>query len=202
MLEILNSIGTPAIPIPTGQAAYTTPGTFTWECPEDVYNVCFVIIAGGEPGQRSGSTANAGDGGGLRYRNNVPVVPGTKYTIVVGNGNGSPTSSALGTTVRSGRDFSGPFTGGGVGGSGENKNYQLASSGKAGRYDGAYPGTNYRTNMVGAGIYGETDGSFGSGGWAQVDGGGSYSGSNGRGGAVRIIWGANRRYPSTNVRDM
>jgi hypothetical protein len=55
----------------------------------------------GGGGQNDGSVVTAGGGGGgLAYRNNITVVPGTSYTVVVGNGgNGAPTGGSFANCV-------------------------------------------------------------------------------------------------------
>ncbi|MNC23633.1 hypothetical protein D3C75_716630 [compost metagenome] len=208
---------------------YTTPGTYQWVVPEGVYSVSCVIIAGGGQGTIGyGSQGiGAGFGGGLRYRNNIPVTPGTSYTIIVGSGgvtqettyNFSVTDTAnhttsvngLGLTVgtyTTGTAFSADVKGG-VGGfsngtSGLNK---TSSGGPAGTYtNGVDPGT-YVTGQVGSGsgLYGST-GSCGGGGNAtgpsqDVGWSPKYVRKGGDGGC-RIIWGPNRAFPSTNVGDL
>ena len=76
-------------PVVAGQAAYTTPGTYSWTCPPGVYSVCAVCIGGGGGGMiyNGGSFSMAGGGGGgLGWRNNITVTPGSIYTVVVGSG--------------------------------------------------------------------------------------------------------------------
>ena len=67
-----------------GQALYTTVGTTDWTCPEGVYSVCAVAIGGGGGGYHSGAAGNGGGGGALAWRNNIAVIPGSLYTVVVG----------------------------------------------------------------------------------------------------------------------
>jgi hypothetical protein len=62
------------------QVAYTVPGTYTFIPPAGVTSVCVVAIGGGGGGGRDW----AGGGGGLGYKNNITVVPGNSYTVVVG----------------------------------------------------------------------------------------------------------------------
>lgn len=64
-----------------GQAEFTTPGTFQWTCPAGVYSVSAVGI---------GASSMGGAGGGLGWKKNIPVTPGTIYTIQVG----SPTANS------------------------------------------------------------------------------------------------------------
>lgn len=60
---------------PQGQQAYTTPGTYSWTAPAGVTSVCVVCVGGG-------SYKSAG---GLGWKNNIAVTPGTSYTVRVGN---------------------------------------------------------------------------------------------------------------------
>tara|TARA_B100000214_G_C23891740_1_gene592125 strand:- start:63 stop:1004 length:942 start_codon:yes stop_codon:yes gene_type:complete len=66
-----------------GQQAYTTAGSYTWTAPAGVTSVCVVCVGAGGAG-----------GGALAYKNNITVVPGTGYAVVVG----APGSMATGTT--------------------------------------------------------------------------------------------------------
>jgi hypothetical protein len=58
----------------------------TWTCPAGVYSV--LIIAAGGGGGGAGGNANGAGGGGASLQNTVPVtvVPGTTYSITIGNG--------------------------------------------------------------------------------------------------------------------
>jgi len=80
--------------VPRGNAFYagnaTGSGetTYTFVVPSNVNFISYVAIGGGGAGwvQLSGTkTALGGHGGGLAYRNNVPVTPGQTVTVVVGN---------------------------------------------------------------------------------------------------------------------
>ncbi len=67
----------------TGEASWTTPGTYSWTCPSDVTSVCVVCVGGG--GSRDGSSwSGGGGGGGLGWKNDISVTPGISYTVVVG----------------------------------------------------------------------------------------------------------------------
>lgn len=65
---------------PTGQELFTE--TNTWTCPDDVISVNVLCIGPGGPGE-SDSTPSGGKGGHLRWKNNIPVVPGTTYDVVI-----------------------------------------------------------------------------------------------------------------------
>jgi hypothetical protein len=66
----------------TGQQSYTSPGTYTWTAPAGVNDVSVVCIGGGG----GGGPNNGGNGGSLGWKNNIPVIPGQTYTVVVGRG--------------------------------------------------------------------------------------------------------------------
>lgn len=86
--------------IPQGQTAFTTPGTYSWTAPAGVTSVSVVAVGGGGAGQDNWANP-CGSGAGLGWKNNIPVVPGTSYTVVVGAGgtsSPSPTGSLYGGT--------------------------------------------------------------------------------------------------------
>lgn len=66
-----------------GQQAYTTAGTYSWIAPTGVTRVSVVAVGGGQQ-----------TGGGLGYKNNYTVTPGSSYTVVVAPSNCSGSSSA------------------------------------------------------------------------------------------------------------
>lgn len=72
---------------------YTTPGTYTWTCPEGVTSISMVGVGGGGGGQQKAAGGTGGAGGLIDYYNAYAVTPGTSYTIVVG-GRGGPGTSA------------------------------------------------------------------------------------------------------------
>lgn len=84
-----NSGSAPALP---GQAEYTTAGTYSWTAPSGVTSVSVVCVGGGGAG--SAYFGCGGAGGGLAYKNNITVVPGVSYTVVVGNGGAGQLDSA------------------------------------------------------------------------------------------------------------
>jgi hypothetical protein len=158
-------------PLRGGQNEYTSPGVYTWIAPSGVSNVSVVCVGGGGTRGPSAVTASrsGGGGGGLAYRNNIPVVQRTRYTLVVGNsggtgqyGNDGQTSYFINTSVIGATGGQGGA--GGYGGSG-----------------GALGGTGIGTGVVafsgGSGASGQA-GSTGRGG-----GGGGAAGFSGAGGA-------------------
>lgn len=85
-IRLSDGYGTSAIP-PTlvyGQQAFTSPGTYSWIAPADVYQISAVCIGGGAGG--GGGYAGGGGAGGLGWKNAIPVTPGQSYTVVVGAG--------------------------------------------------------------------------------------------------------------------
>ncbi|MDO8552761.1 MAG: LamG-like jellyroll fold domain-containing protein [bacterium] len=245
-----------------GQQAYTTAQSTSWTAPAGVTSVSVVCVGGGGSwgSYDDGETLyiRSAGGGALAYANNITVVPGNAYDVVVGNhapsnggvGNPGGASSFNVTTCKANGGGSGSNTssathglGGtvvyGTGGSGGNgEQTGLMSAGGAGGYSGnggaggnatggngsgggggggAYAGGIGRAGG-GVGILGE--GTSGAGGTSGTPdgGGGSGGGTGGNGnniyggapkygdlaavGAVRIIWGTSRSFPSTNTGDM
>ena len=80
------STGVSVTPQIVGQSAYTTAGTFSWVAPSGVTSVSVVAIGGGGGSLNGSPNYNGGGGGGLGYKNNLTVVPGSSYTVVVGAG--------------------------------------------------------------------------------------------------------------------
>lgn len=149
------------LPSAPGQALFDTPGTFQWTCPENVYFVSAVCVGGGGGGYVSWAN-NSGCGAGLGWKNDIPVVPGQTYTVVVGargsvNGGAGGNSYFISLTTvagygggnaQSGADTNGPnkngFGGGWVGdggGAGGQANGNHGTGG-AGGYSGNGGGSN------------------------------------------------------------
>jgi uncharacterized repeat protein (TIGR02543 family) len=81
--------------IPKGEIAYTTPGTYSWTAPAGVTSVSVVAVGGGGGGAWNTFAPGGGGGGGLGWKNNIPVIPGQNYTIVVGVGGTRDTDPSL-----------------------------------------------------------------------------------------------------------
>jgi hypothetical protein len=161
----------------TALSMFTTPGTYAWVAPEGVTSVSVVCIGGGG--------ASGGGGGGLGWRNNIEVVPGQSYTVVVGAGGGlaaAGNSYFSNLTLVSGRG-------------GSSGNYSYASANHSG--DSFIVSTFSNTpDPAGGGWTGQGGGNGGPGGrnyrsgssssrrwWIGGGGGaGGYSGAGGRGG--------------------
>jgi hypothetical protein len=69
----------------TGQL-YTSPGQYTWTVPAGVTSINVAAIGAGGAGSQKPTGGSGGGSGLLDYRNSIPVVPGTNYTISVGSG--------------------------------------------------------------------------------------------------------------------
>jgi chitodextrinase len=167
-----NQITTPVNP---GQQAYTSPGTYSWICPAGVTSISVVAVGAGgyrgSTGTNSPVTSRCGGGGGgaLAYKNNITVVPGTSYTVIVG---GTVNGSAGGNSEFT-WDTGTMIAGGGGGGNFTTQNPGPGVGGtRSGTYDGGgVGGTGGAVSVTAAGV--------GGGGGA-----GGYSGAGGAGGAV------------------
>ena len=218
-----------------GQANFTNgtiaETTTNWVCPPGVTSVCVVLVGGGQPGTIGPSATNirGGVGGGLRYQNDIPVVPGQSYPIVVPGISthgaatyypnarttpaGSRNTTAFGITVGLagvGTAFSDVVKGG----YGSNTiivagNSNASGGGSAGTFTNGpvdpYPANQGTTTVDGksAELYGISG--AGGGGYARgpnpIANGNLQPLSNGQPGAVRIIWGGNRAFPALNVKN-
>ena len=124
---VIASIGGAAAP---GQEAFTTAGTFSWVAPAGVTKVSVVAVGGANtPGSNPGA---------LAYKNNITVVPGNSYSVVVANAGQSyfintGTVSAGTLSCRTG-------DGGGDGGNGPYGGGAGGYSGKGGSYPGPQAG--------------------------------------------------------------
>lgn len=163
---------------PPGQIEFTTPGTYTWTAPDGVLEVSAVAVGGGANGLVSGNNAIAGSGGGLGWKNNIPVTPGQSYTVVVG-GAGQDSFFVNSSVVRGGGgkvntsnnvyDGGGTFTGDGGGNGGNHTNFGAFVANGAGGA-GGYTGKGGN----GAGGFSNSAGQAGAGGGGG-GGGAKYS---------------------------
>ena len=79
---------------PTGNNFYVTSGTYSWVAPANVYYVHAAAVGGGASAG-SGPYGPGAGGGGLGWRNYIPVVPGTSYTVTVGAGGTAVATNAI-----------------------------------------------------------------------------------------------------------
>ena len=167
----------------TGQQAFTSAGTSSWTCPENVYEVSVVCVGGG-----GGSTVNemgAGGGGGLGWANAIPVAPGTSYAVEVGS-KGTPASGGnyAGNGGNSYFIDTATVYGGGGGGTGRDRNGSANRPGYGGE-GGGYGGSAGSSQGGGFGGDGGNGNQSSLSDTGQSCGGGGaagYSGNGGRGG--------------------
>ena len=134
---------------PEGQQAFTSTGSHTWVAPDGVTSICVVCIGAG--GARSSKGLG---GGGLGYKNDITVSPGSSYTVVVGaKGDPGGDSYFVNTSTvqgEGGGTTGGSYTGDGGGDGGDDGQ---AGGGGAGGYsgDGGHAASNYGDGSDGAG---------------------------------------------------
>ena len=149
-----------------GQQAYTAAGTYSWTCPAGVTKISVVCVAqGADRGLyfSSPSYYKAGGGGGaLAYTNNITVVPGNSYTVVVGE---QDSAGVSGTNTT----FNGTSCGAGFG--------KCPTTGTGGAGGAVINGTGGSGGAGGSDVVGSALGRTIAGG----GGGGGYSGAGGRG---------------------
>lgn len=208
-------------PIVAGAQLYDTPGTYQWTCPEGVTKVCCVLVSPGQSGlfHFTQKQHYGGDGGGLRYKNDIAVVPGQVYTIVVSSAaqtaiddNDVPctafgisvASGPRGTTIGS-NGVLGGRGGGGVNSSGSAFNVGGSYGGHSGTFTNgtATPG-NRSTGWGGGNGVNIPDGTSSlSVGTASANYGGGGGNNNGSGpggkGCVYIMWGPGKSFPNNII---
>tara|TARA_R110000822_G_scaffold1559_1_gene7182 strand:+ start:185 stop:1177 length:993 start_codon:yes stop_codon:yes gene_type:complete len=134
-----------------GQSEYTSGGSYTWTAPANVFAVQVLTIGGGGGGQNSWANPG-GAGAGLGWKNNIPVTPGTGYTVVVGGGGGNGSNG--GTSYFQSTSTVAGYGGGSASGQTGGPN----SNGRGGGYvgDGGGAGGNTTDWTGGAGAAGYT----------------------------------------------
>jgi len=167
----------------------------TWTAPADVTLVHAVCVGAGA---ENGSQASGG--GGLGWKNDIVVVPGQSYTVVVGQGGGNKNNqhsyfiSSSTVMGRGGNGYSGGTwvgDGGGNGGDGQGSGtYADCGGGGAGGYSGdGGDGKSGNTGQAGNGQGGGGGGSMANSGGYTCGGGGVGvygQGANGVGGLAGI----------------
>jgi hypothetical protein len=148
--------------------------------------------SGGTGGTSSGSNYRAGGGGAAGYSGN-----GGNGGSNAGNGSAAPTGGGGGGGGGASTQYKGGGGGGGVGILGEGSSGTGGTAGSGSNNGtGGTGGSSGTTGSTGSGNNGGAGGVYGGG----SGGGGGFGGGTSQG-AVRIIWGANRAYPSTNTED-
>lgn len=214
------------------QMTWTVPGVYEWIVPQGVYKVSALMIGPGSTGWVNVGSAFGGVGGAVRWKNDVDVTPGQKIQVVVGTGGLQDTITSTGNIPRventssstifgiaAGNYATGTPLGNGVGGgnggvydvSGYDKfngggpvgsvvNAQLPT-GQTAPCRGLNPSTMQHVDRTG----GVNMGQFAGGGGAAIPAslnGGKHQVWRGGHGAVRVIWGEGRAYPSTKVTNL
>ena len=138
-----------------GSALFLSGGLYSWIAPVGVTSVSVVAVGAGGVNTSSG-TYQAGGGGGLGYKNNISVTPGTAYTVNV-------TSPQTGNCVAAYSYFISCTTVGGQGG----RAFNLAIG-------GGYVGDGGGNGGCGGQVGGLGRGGGGAGGYAGKGGNTSY----------------------------
>lgn len=137
----LNGFVIPPTILP-GQVQFTTVGTYQWTVPEGCHAISVVAVAAGGPADSS-NYGRGGEGGNLRWRNDIEVTPGDVLTIVTGSA-GNPNAVLRESYVHSKGSYlistSWPLglqgSGGGNGGAGGINSDSGGGGGGAGGYTG------------------------------------------------------------------
>lgn len=175
---------------------YSTPGMYNWTCPVGVTSVAiFEMGAGGSgaPGVSSSMYGLGGYASSMTYASGITVVPGTNYTITVGEssialggstGNKGGSSIAFGVVAEGGNGgIQQSSVGAHFGGPGQNSTFNVdtvrASEG------GFRMSTGYWNYTGGAGGFGTGSGGGGGGGATGGDTGDMHGGK-GADGIVKI----------------
>lgn len=175
---------------PPGEVIFEGSQTQTvavlWPCPPGVTSVCVLVVA---PGGNSGFIG-AGGGGGVAWKNNIPVVPGNNYEVYIPapsiSGNMSYFLSVPTVSAVCGGQLYGGYRnigdGGGTGGDGGRTYGPLGGGGGAAGYTGK--GGDGALGEIGA----ATEGQSGDGGGAGGGAGAQYGVSTtGHGGGVGLF---------------
>jgi hypothetical protein len=160
---------TPYLGVIQGQVQYTSSGTYSWIAPTGVTSVSVVAVGAGGGGQDNWANP-CGSGGGLGWKNNIPVTPGQAYTVVVGAGGQSTPSGASPTMLGGNSYFISLATVSGYGGG--NASGVLTGGPNANGYGGGWVG----------------DGGGAGGNAPNYQGGGGAGGYTARGGNGYETW--------------
>ena len=154
--------------------------------------------SGGSSGTGTGVSGATGGGGAGGYSGNGGNGGNRTSNGVAGTGGGGGGGGGFNTTSLTGRAGAGGgvgILGSGVGGDGAGGTGNSATPTGGGGGSNGTAGGDYTTGL---------GGQYGGGGGGKADStspGATPTGGAGTGGAVRIIWGSGRSYPSTSVTD-
>lgn len=212
----------PLAPHPVGQYERTSAGSLTWTVPQGVRQISAICVGGGGRGGSGNSSyryyGGGGGGGGASAYATFAVTPGERLTVSVGGINGTSfvrrqngstlVSAGGGSNGTSSNRNSVPGGSGGRVLTGLGQNGTNGAGGKTGSEsnDGGNGGIPGSISGLGRGYIKHGSSQYGTGGGGGIGGRVSRHRSAGsgvaRGGALRLIWGDGRSYPSTNVQDM
>lgn len=188
----------------SGEQVYSTPGTYTFTVPDNVFSLSVVCVGAGGSGGASYATntpvytpGGGGGGGGLGYKNSITVTPGQTFQVVVGAG-GASVKRTTANTVKNGNSggdssFGGTLVigrGGVAGNGGTSTNAGTGGSGGTkvgdGGGNGGYGGNGNSTSILGGGGGGAAgySGNGGNGGTPTNTGTTGVPGSAGSGGGA------------------
>ena len=162
--------------VPSGEAVFTTPGTYNWTVPEGVTSVSVVCVGGGGGGgsgqSSSFGTTVAGGGKASGFGGSTLATGGAPSGTYTGGGIGG---NAIGGPAGGGG--AGGYSGnGGAGGTSSNASGSSGSGGAGG--GGAYSSSGGGASGGGVGLYGQGNDGIG-GSWSGGLGGGGSGGNNG-----------------------
>ncbi len=174
-------------PISSSQS-YTSSGQYTWVAPAGVTSVSVVAIGRGN----GANGTKGGAGGGLGYKNNIAVTPGSSYSVGVGYSSCGSFFCSIAlvrgrnATVCGGCGVGGTYVGDGGGNGGNTTSYGGGGAGGYSGNGGAGSTSSYQASgSAGSGGGGGGGGSRGGNGSAGGGGGGTGlfgQGSNGAAG--------------------
>lgn len=171
----------------SGQAAFTTPGTYAWVVPADVTSISGIGVGAGGGGLTA-ATGGGGAGGDLRYRTSIAVTSGETLTVVVGDAGvtgATPTAGGF-TQIKRGSTVILESAGGGVGraaGSGTKNGTSTALSGTIGGGNGGTAPASPAGGATGGGGAGGYAGNGGNSAGTAITAGNAAAVGSGGGGA-------------------
>lgn len=200
-MPALIGVRTSGYVIPSGQQVYQSPANYdvglsdNWTVPANVYSFCVVGISKGGYGTRvfnnGGYSGTGGGGGGLGWRNNIPVTPGEVINVSISAGAGGNglrvTRVSNGELLLHVSNANGQTPG----------NYIIAEGGGRGGFGGSFTSSSFKNwgGNGGAGGYLGNGGDGNSSPPAQA-GFAAAAGSGGGGGSGSI---STSLYPPTSI---
>ena len=106
-----------------GEVLFDSTGSRSWTVPEGVTSICTVIIGGGGACYSGVGGYSSGAGGGLGYKNHIPVSPGDTVSVTVGTGGVFNTAGGTSSITVNSNTYSATGGQGGIG------NYSFTTGG-------------------------------------------------------------------------